>query len=73
MENGTEITTIKLGKETKKRMDKLRSYPKESYDSLVKRVLDILSICRINPEKARENLIALDRQKRKLSRDFLRV
>lgn len=73
MENSVEITTIKLSKETKKRMNKLRSYPKESYDSIVKRVLNILSICRINPERAREGLIALDRQKKRLGRDFLKA
>ena len=57
------ITTIKLNQDTKSRLDNLRSYPKESYDSIVQKLLDILSIVRINPERARARLIGINRQK----------
>ncbi|KKU82973.1 MAG: hypothetical protein UY10_C0018G0012, partial [Microgenomates group bacterium GW2011_GWA2_47_8] len=50
-------TTIKLDKKTKKRLDRLKSYRRESYDDVLQKVLGILNICRINPEKARMRLI----------------
>ena len=60
----TKITTIKIAKETKSRIDKLRVYPKESYDSIIQSMLEILNICRVNPLSARKKLLILDRRKR---------
>ncbi len=58
------ITTIKLYKDTKSRLNKLRSYPKEPYDLILQKLLDTLTLVRINPERARAKLIGIDRQKR---------
>ena len=65
MQNKIEITTIKLLKSTKTRLDKLRSYPKESYDIIIQKILEILNICRINPEKAKSKLLTLDQEHKK--------
>lgn len=56
-----EITTIKLYKKTKKRLDKLKSYKRETYDDVLLKILNILNLTRIAPEKARIKLIELDK------------
>lgn len=56
-----EITTIKLQKKTKSRLDKLKIHKRESYDETIQKILEILNICRIQPEKARAKLIEIDK------------
>jgi hypothetical protein len=58
-----EITTIKLEKETKKRLDKLKIHKRESYDDVLQKILSILNVCRINPLQARMKLKEIDRIK----------
>ena len=60
MEN-RKITTIKLSEATKARLDKLRFYKRETYEEIVERILGILNLCKISPEKARSKLINLDK------------
>ena len=56
-----EITTIKLQKKTKIRLDKLKSHRRQSYDEAIQYILEIMNICRINPEKARSKLAEIDK------------
>ena len=49
----SDITTIKIHRETKERLDKLRGSPRESYEEILKKILFILNISRKNPERAR--------------------
>ena len=63
MEN--ENTTIKLSKNTKKRIDHLKEYKRESYNEIIQKILDILNLCRMNPERAKARLIEIERQKKK--------
>lgn len=65
MQNKIEITTIKLHKTTKSRLDKLKSYPKESYEEILKKILEILNLCRLNPEKAKNKLSIIDQDHKK--------
>lgn len=58
-----EITTIKLEKETKKRLDKLKIHKRESYDDVLQKILSILNVCRVNPLQARMKLKEIDRIK----------
>ncbi len=67
MENH-KITTIKLSEATKSRLDKLRYYKRETYEEIVERILGILNLCKINPEKARSKLIALDKAHRNIEK-----
>jgi hypothetical protein len=60
-----EISTIKLSKSTKGRLDHLRVYRRETYDEILIKMLDILNLVRQEPERARAKLIAIDRQKPK--------
>ena len=55
-----EITTIKLTKKTKSRLDKLKTHKRDSYEEIVQRMLEILNISRLNPSKAKEKLMEID-------------
>jgi hypothetical protein len=50
------ITTIKLHKETKERIDKLKENHNESYDDLLRKMFYILNNVRENPEKGKRIL-----------------
>ncbi len=63
-----KITTIKLEKETKLRLDKVKEYRRETYDEILQKMLNILNLCKVSPERARARLIAIDRQKRRQNR-----
>ena len=51
-----KITTIKLLKETKLRIEKLREQKGESYDDILRKILYILNTARDSPDKARRIL-----------------
>ena len=57
-----EITTIKLNKKTKERIDKLKIHSRESYEELLQRMLGILNVTLSNPEKARAKLVSIEKQ-----------
>ena len=56
-----QITTIKLYKETKTRLDKLKLHKRESYDDIVQRILSILNLLKTNPFQARFKLDEIDK------------
>jgi hypothetical protein len=61
-----KITTIKVNKETKSRIDRLKEHKRESYDEVLRKVLFILNTTKKNPEKAQGILKKIDSmQKRK--------
>ena len=60
-----DITTIKVFKETKLRLNKLKEYDRESYDQLLRKILFVLNECRKNPEKARRILEDIDSRVRR--------
>lgn len=55
-----KITTIKLEKETKGRLDKLKEHKRETYNDILKKILHILNSCRKNPQLANSILKNLD-------------
>lgn len=63
MSNASNITTIKLDKETKSRLDKLKVHPKESYDEILQKILYILNLCKSGSNEARARLLAIDKAK----------
>jgi hypothetical protein len=46
------ITTIKIHKGTKERLDRLKEHPRESYEEVLRKILFILNLSKKNPEKA---------------------
>lgn len=57
-----DITTIKLNKKTKARLDKLKSYKRETYDDILQKILEILNLCKLSSEKAKAKLIQIDKE-----------
>jgi len=55
-----QITTVKIQKQTKERLNKLRVHQKDSYDEIIQRILGILNVCRRDPDVAQESLIKLE-------------
>jgi hypothetical protein len=53
-------TTIKLSRETKDRLEKLREHKRESYDDILRKMLGILNITKSEPEKAKSILQKVD-------------
>ena len=70
MNEKPKITTIKLNRSTKDRLDGLKEYRRESYEELIEKILEILNICKMNPLKARSKLIKIDRQHKEVARRF---
>lgn len=60
-----KITTIKLSEGTKERIEHLRSYKRESYEDILQKILEVLNLSRINPERARLHLITIDRERKR--------
>jgi len=54
-----KITTLKLSEDTKSRIERLREYKKESYDEILQKTMDIISLCKVNPMRAQSRLKAL--------------
>lgn len=67
VENG-KITTIKLEEKTKNRLSKLKVHKRETFDEVLKHVLEILNICKISPERAQARLRGIDRQMKRSTR-----
>ncbi|HLC31875.1 MAG TPA: hypothetical protein VJK51_04350 [Candidatus Nanoarchaeia archaeon] len=59
-QNDSKITTIKLSQHTKQRIEKFRSYRRETYEEILDTMLEILSVCKMNPDRARSMLLGLD-------------
>jgi hypothetical protein len=66
------ITTIKLSRDSKKRLDSLREYKRESYDEIIGKILSILNISKLDPLKARRILgqISIKRMRLKESKVY---
>jgi|TARA_Y100000310_G_C20168542_1_gene572523 hypothetical protein len=64
------ITTIKIQKETKARIEKLREHKRETYDDILRKILYVLNKNRDDPDKARKILVKIDElRKRMLSEE----
>ena len=61
-----KITTLKLEKETKERMEKLREHKRETYDDIIRKILFVLNMVRDEPEKARAILEFIDEKRRRM-------
>ncbi len=55
-----DITTIKLQKETKTRLENLKEHERETYEQVIKKILYILNQIRKNPETANKILKRID-------------
>ncbi|MFW5872161.1 MAG: DUF7557 family protein [bacterium] len=60
------ITTIKLQKQTKERLDKLKEHKRESYDEILKKLLYILNTIRADPDRANFILDRIDDNRKRM-------
>ena len=67
------FTTIKLLEKTKKRLEGLKTHPKESYEVALERLLDLISLCRAYPEQAKVTLIKWEKAKELLRKPTSRL
>jgi hypothetical protein len=61
----SKISTIKLSKATKDRIDKLRVYKRETYEEILQKMLETLNLLKVNPDAARRRLGLIDRRRKK--------
>jgi len=61
------ITTIKLEKETKNRLEKLKIHRRESYDEVLRKLLKILNVLKVNPGQARFRLTEIERIRNRIA------
>ena len=60
-----KITTIKISTETKKRLEKLKEYDRETFNDVLNKIFYVLNTCKKEPEKAQRILINIDRRIRR--------
>jgi hypothetical protein len=60
----SKTTTIKISFDTKGRLDKFKVYPRESYEEILSKMLELLNICRMDPERAKYHLITMEKQRK---------
>ncbi|MEK6825364.1 MAG: hypothetical protein AABY00_01105 [Nanoarchaeota archaeon] len=60
-----DITTIKITKKTKERLEHLRIYRRESYEEILEKILGVLNVCRVDPEQARMKLLQIDKERKR--------
>ena len=60
------ITTIKLQKQTKARLEKLKEHKRETYDEILRKMLGILNILKKDSERARAILEKIDEIQKKI-------
>jgi len=58
-----KITTMKLLRETKDRLEKLRENRRETFDDLVRKVLYVLNTVRGDPDRAKKILEIIDERR----------
>lgn len=61
-----KITTIKIKKETKGRIEKLREHKRETYDDILRKILYVLNTTRDDPDKARKVLVKIDELRKRM-------
>ena len=60
-----KVTTLKLTRDTKERLECLRVYRRETSDEILRKIIDILNTCRLEPERARMRLLMIDQERKR--------
>lgn len=59
-----EITTIKLSKKTKSRLDNLKEYKRETYEDIINKILDVMNLFKSDQEEVKRRLALMDQKRR---------
>lgn len=57
-----EITTIKISKDTRERLIKLKEHERETFNDILNKMFYVLNICKKSPEKAQKILNNIDKR-----------
>jgi hypothetical protein len=66
MKKPNNITTLKLEKETKDRLEKLREHKRETYDDIIRKIMYVLNTVRDEPSKAKAILEFIDEKRKRM-------
>ncbi len=66
MRKKDNITTLKLEKETKERLEKLREHKRETYDDIIRKIMYVLNTVRDEPVKAKAILEFIDEKRKRM-------
>jgi predicted DNA-binding protein len=66
MKKSNNITTLKLEKETKERLEKLREHKRETYDDIIRKIMYVLNTVRDEPVKAKAILEFIDEKRKRM-------
>lgn len=66
MKKDNNITTLKLEKETKERLEKLREHKRETYDDIIRKIMYVLNTVRDEPAKAKAVLEFIDEKRKRM-------
>ncbi len=61
-----KVTTLKLERETKDRLEKLREHKRETYDDIIRKILYVLNTAREEPAKAKTILEFIDEKRKRM-------
>jgi len=67
------ITTIKIFKQTKIRLDRLKEHERETYEQVLRKILYILNLSKKNPERALRIFNKLDRAIKRKQKEHTEV
>lgn len=62
-----EITTIKLSKKTKSRLDNLKEYRRETYEEIINKILDVMNLFKTDPEEVKRHLSLMDQKRKQMT------
>lgn len=71
--NSDSVTTLKLHKETKQRLEKLREHKRETYEDIIKKILQVLNFVRSDSDRAKSILERIDYHRKSLSEEEEKV
>lgn len=62
-----EITTIKLSKKTKSRLDNLKEYRRETYEEIINKILDVMNLFKTDQEEVKRRLSLMDQKRKQMT------
>lgn len=61
-------TTIRLNQETKTELDKFRQYKNESYDELIRKIIQIMKTCEKEPKLSQKTIQEIKEAREKIKK-----
>lgn len=62
------VTTIKLGKKTKEKLNEFKQYKNESYDEVVRKLLYVAKMVKKKPQLSKKTIIEIEEARKRIKR-----